>query len=75
MMGMNCRGGRRPERWDWRWDRSRNQDSVWIGDVHAGMHCQLLDETYVQPSKGRYSIRPLNMPRALLNVSELLARP
>lgn len=67
MMGLGLRGGRRPERWHWRWDRSAHQDSVWIGTMNAGLYCQLLDETYRQASKIKYSVRPLAMPRAWNN--------
>ncbi len=70
LMGMGHRGGRRPERWHWRWDSSRHQDSVWIGDVQAGLRCQFLDDTYVQPAKLNYANRPLRLPRSWHNAGK-----
>ncbi|MFH1743681.1 MAG: glycoside hydrolase domain-containing protein, partial [bacterium] len=41
MMGMGRKGGYRPEKWVWEWDISRANNSLWIGDVDAGLHCKL----------------------------------
>ena len=41
MMGMGCKGGHRPEKWDWKWDVNRANNSLWIGAVNAGLHCKL----------------------------------
>jgi hypothetical protein len=67
LMGMGHRGGKRPERWDWRWDQTRHQDSVWIGDVHAGLRIQLRDENYRQPLRVKYQMHPLNLPHSWHN--------
>lgn len=45
MMGMGFKGGRHPRRWDWKWDKTRANNMVWIGDVNAGMQCKLKNET------------------------------
>lgn len=44
MMGLGFKGGRRPENWDWKWDSSRANNMVWIGDVNAGLQCKLKNE-------------------------------
>ena len=41
MMGMGCKGGYRPDRWEWKWDLSRSNNQLWIGDVNAGLSCKL----------------------------------
>ncbi|KAA9034366.1 hypothetical protein FW778_22635 [Ginsengibacter hankyongi] len=44
MMGLGFKGGLRPERWDWRWNKERANNMVWIGDVNAGLQCKLKNE-------------------------------
>lgn len=41
MMGLGCKGGYRPKTWKWKWDSSRANNVLWIGDVNAGLHCKL----------------------------------
>jgi hypothetical protein len=41
MMGMGFKGGYRPKEWNWVWDEKLANNSVWIGDVNAGIHCKL----------------------------------
>lgn len=67
LMGMCHRGGRRPPHWEWRWDWSKNQDNVWIGDAHAGLCIQLRDDHYEQPLRVKYTRKPLNLPRSWHN--------
>ena len=43
LMGMGRPGGLRPAEHTWRWDRKNNQDSIWLGDVNAGLRCQVDD--------------------------------
>ncbi|MGA2618043.1 MAG: glycoside hydrolase domain-containing protein [Thermoguttaceae bacterium] len=49
MMGMGRPGGLRPARFDWHWDHRFHQDSLWLGDVNAGLRCQLFGENYRRP--------------------------
>ena len=49
MMGMGQPGGLRPAKFQWRWDQKNHQDSVWLGDVNAGLRCQLFGENYRRP--------------------------
>jgi hypothetical protein len=37
MMGLGCKGGYRPEKWDWKWDARYANNHFWIGDVRAGL--------------------------------------
>jgi len=55
LMGMNRPGGFRPARHEWHWDRAKNQDSVWVGDVNAGLRLRLKGENYVRPLVNVYS--------------------
>jgi Family of unknown function (DUF6067) len=41
MMGLGRKGGYRPNRWDWVWDINRANNQVWVGEVEAGLQCQL----------------------------------
>ncbi len=41
MMGLGRKGGYRPADWQYKWDPSRANSSVWLGDVDAGLHCRL----------------------------------
>ncbi len=43
MMGMGRKGGYRPERWEWQWDVTRANNSLWLGNVDAGLQCKLKD--------------------------------
>ncbi len=68
MMGMGRKGGRRTEKLDWKWNRDKNQDSLWIGDVNAGLRCRLRGPNYSRPLVNiYYKYKPLNLPRAWYN--------
>lgn len=63
LMGLGVPGGARPRRLDWRWDAGRNQDSLWLGAVNAGVQVRLSDEHYVRPlNTNFYHQRPLVLP-------------
>ncbi|MCP4638797.1 MAG: hypothetical protein GY851_00115, partial [bacterium] len=63
MMGMGRRGGFRPEAWDWKWDQKNHQDSVWIGDVNAGLQCKLMGLDYERPLVNvYYHYKPVILP-------------
>jgi hypothetical protein len=67
-MGLNRPGGMAPANYDWKWDVTRNQDAVWIGDVNAGLQLTLKDEHYVRPlNTNFYQQSPLVMPRSWSN--------
>lgn len=68
MMGMGRPGGLRPPLHRWQWDRDKHQDSVWIGDVNAGLRCRLFGENYRRPLVNvHYHHQPLNLPPAWHN--------
>jgi len=68
MMGMGFKGGFRPEQYQWKWGREKNQDSVWVGDVNAGLQCSFRDERYSRPlNTNFYQLKPLIMPRSWWN--------
>ncbi|NSL89570.1 hypothetical protein ECE50_022200 [Chitinophaga sp. Mgbs1] len=64
MMGLNQKGGLRPEKIDWKWDvQHRNQDGAWIGNVNAGLQFTLRDEHYVRPLNTNFYLqKPLLLP-------------
>lgn len=41
MMGLGHKGGRRVGNWDWKWNEKYANNNFWIGDVNAGLHCNL----------------------------------
>jgi len=62
-MGMGLKGGLRPKEFHWKWDQKKNQDSVWIGDVNAGLQCSFRAENYSRPlNTNFYLSKPLNLP-------------
>ncbi len=68
MMGLGYKGGYRAERYDWEWDQAKNQDSVWVGDVNAGLQLSLKDENYSRPlNTNFYLLKPLNLPPSWYN--------
>jgi hypothetical protein len=68
MMGMERRGGLRPDTLTWAWRVARNQDGAWIGDVNAGLQFSLKDEHYERPlNTNFYLSKPLVMPRSWSN--------
>ena len=56
-MGLGVKGGRRPETIDWQWDATLNQDTLWLGDVNAGLMLRLMGEDYFKPYMLIYFIR------------------
>jgi hypothetical protein len=68
MMGMGRPGGLRPAEHQWRWDAKKHQESVWVGDVNAGLRCRLFGENYRRPLINvHYHHVPLNLPPAWHN--------
>ncbi|MDB4919784.1 glycoside hydrolase domain-containing protein [Mucilaginibacter sp.] len=64
MMGLNLKGEKRPENYEWKWDvPHKNQDGAWIGDVNAGLQYSLRDENYVRPLNTNFYLqKPLLLP-------------
>ena len=59
LMGIGHEGGVRPKQWSWKWSPEKPetsqwfgnvyQDSFWIGDVDAGLQCELRGADYCGP--------------------------
>jgi hypothetical protein len=63
MMGLNHDGGLRTPQWEWKWDTTKNQDMLWIGDVNGGLRFKWKAENYVRPLINiYYSFGPLFLP-------------
>lgn len=63
MMGLGHEGGNRVPEWKWKWDISRNQDMLWLGDVTGGLRVKWKAENYIRPLINvYYDFRPLNLP-------------
>ena len=63
-MGLGVKGGFLTSHGeDWHWDRSLNQDTLWMGDVNAGLMARLYGENYEKPYMlFYYHFHPLNIP-------------
>ena len=71
MMGMGYKGGLRPAEFSWIWDRTRNQDALWLGDVNVGLQVCLRDENYSRPlNTNFYLSKPLKLPPSWWNNGE-----
>ena len=68
MLGLGFRGGKRPQRVDWKWKIENHQEGVWLGGVHAGIQYVLRDGSYVRPlNTNFYQDQPLRMPASWFN--------
>jgi hypothetical protein len=68
MMGMGRKGGFRPSEFLWKWEQKFNQDSVWLGDVNAGLQAGFRDDRYSRPlNTNFYLLKPLILPRSWWN--------
>ncbi|OQP60470.1 hypothetical protein A3860_33665 [Niastella vici] len=45
MMGLGRKGGKRPEHWEWKWDKQMANNMLWLGDMNAGLQCKLKHES------------------------------
>lgn len=63
-MGLGEMGGFRKKDLDWKWNSKYNQDTLWMGDVNAGLMLRLKDREYEKPYLLiYYHYHPLKMPR------------
>lgn len=54
LMGAGREGGRRPAEWTWKWGGAVYYDSFWVGDVTAGLQCELRGASYCGPMVNLY---------------------
>ena len=67
-MGMDQMGDLRKTDLDWKWEQKHNQDTMWMGEVNAGMMVRLKDECYEKPMMLiYYHYYPLVMPKSWEN--------
>ncbi len=65
MMGLGHEGGQRIADWKWKWDTTKNQDMLWLGDVNGGLRIKWKDENYRRPLINiYYAFGPLQSPRS-----------
>ena len=63
MMGLNHEGGLRSPDWEWKWDTTKNQDMLWVGDVNGGLRIKWKAENYRRPLINiYYAFGPLRLP-------------
>ncbi len=71
LMGLGQKGGIRPPKVNWKWNKTKNQDSAWLGDVNAGLQYSLLSDNYSRPlNTNFYQLKPLNMPDSWYNAGK-----
>ena len=62
-MGLGLQGGECPAQLPWKWDVSKHQDAIWLGDVNAGAMLRFKGSNYRRPLiNAYYDFRPLNLP-------------
>lgn len=66
MMGLGHRGGFKPDSLiSWKWNTSRHQDKIWMGNVNAGMNLRFMDTHFVRPLVNvYYALGKLNLPES-----------
>lgn len=71
MMGLGHEGGLRTPDWNWKWDISKNQDMLWLGNVNGGIRLKWKAENYVRPLVNiYYGFGPLNLPLSWGNMGK-----
>jgi hypothetical protein len=65
LMGLGEKGGRRPDKLQWKWNSDKFQDAVWLGNVNGGVLCRFKGENYRRPLVNiYYPFSPLNVPES-----------
>jgi len=68
LMGIGRKGGLRPREWSWKWGGPVYYDSFWLGDVPAGLQCELRGASYCGPMVNLYwRLKQLEPPEAWHN--------
>ncbi len=62
-MGLGLQGGICPQRHDWKWDVTKHQDAIWLGDVNQGLMLRFKGSNYFRPLiNAYYDFCPLHKP-------------
>jgi len=68
LMGIGRKGGLRPREWSWKWGGPVYYDSFWLGDVPAGLQCELRGASYCGPMVNLYwRLKQLEPPESWHN--------
>ena len=68
MLGLGRKGGKRPDRIDWKWKVENHQEGVWLGGISRGLQYVLRDINYERPlNTNFYLSKPLNLPPSWYN--------
>ncbi len=64
-MGIGMQGGKCPDSYDWKWDVSKHQDAVWLGDANIGLMLRFKGGNFKRPLiNAYYDFSPLNLPES-----------
>jgi hypothetical protein len=62
-MGLGLQGGATPAQHRWKWNVSKNQDSIWMGDTNIGAMLRFKGANYHRPLiNAYYAFSPLALP-------------
>jgi len=62
-MGLGLKGGKCPDEHRWKWDVTKNQDALWLGDVNIGAMLRFKGDNYRRPLiNAYYNFQPLLLP-------------
>ena len=71
MMGLGRKGGKLTKNINWKWDISKHQEGLWLGNVNRGLQFVLRDNNYERPlNTNFYQSKPLNLPESWYNESK-----
>ena len=70
MLGLGRKGGKINENIYWKWDVTKHQEGLWLGNVNKGLQYVLRDNNYERPlNTNFYQSKPLNLPKSWYNDS------
>lgn len=65
MVGLGRKGGKRPDKFLWKWDVNYHQEGAWMGNVNKGLQYVLRDNKYERPlNTNFYHNKPLILPES-----------
>ena len=68
LIGLGMKGGGLTHDLNWKWDISKHQEGLWLGNVNKGLQYVLRDENYERPlNTNFYQTKPLNLPTSWYN--------
>tara|TARA_B100001989_G_C24551197_1_gene474944 strand:- start:2892 stop:5969 length:3078 start_codon:yes stop_codon:yes gene_type:complete len=71
MLGLGRKGRKLNKNINWKWDVSKHQEGLWLGNVNKGLQYVLRDNNYERPlNTNFYQSKPLNLPKSWYNMSK-----